>query len=102
VPHEEPEIRCTDSNIPIDNNCRNDELLFGITGVTGDFDHEIHESDAIPTASRRRLAATELKRLDLGTSDVDGDDGEDDDDADVDEKEEASHPEDASTQNVEE
>ena len=40
-------------------------------------------------------------RFDLGTSDVDGYEGEDGDDADADEEEEASQAEDGSTQNVE-
>jgi len=34
---EEPEIRSTDPNIPIDNNCTDDELHFGIPGDIGDF-----------------------------------------------------------------
>jgi len=98
---EEPEIGSTDSNIPIDNNCTDDELHFGMPGGSGDFEDEGDESDAIPTASRRRRAATELERFDLGTSDVDGYEGEDGDDADADEEEEASQAEDGSTQNVE-
>ena len=49
--------------------------------------------------ARRRWAATELERFDLGTSDVDGYEGEDGDDAD--EEEEASQADDGSTQNVE-
>jgi len=98
---EEPEIRSTDSNIPIDNNCTNDELHFGMPGGSGDFEDEGDESDAIPTASQRQRAATELERFDLGTSGVDGYEGEDGDDADADEEEEASQAEDGSTQNVE-
>ena len=98
---EEPEIGSTDSNIPIDNNCTDDELHFGMPGGSGDFEDEGDESDAIPTASRRRRAATELERFDLGTSDVDGYEGEDGDDADADEEEEASQADDGSTQNVE-
>jgi hypothetical protein len=97
----EPEIGITDSNIPIDNNCTNDELHFGMPRGSGDFEDEGDESDAIPTASRRRWAATELERFDLGTSEVNGYDGEDGDDADTDEEEEASQAEDGSTQNVE-
>jgi hypothetical protein len=98
---EEPEIGSTDSNIPIDNNCTDDELHFGMPGGSGDFEDEGGESDAIPTASQRRRATTELERFDLGTSDVDGYEGEDGDDADADEEEEASQAEDGSTQNVE-
>jgi hypothetical protein len=53
VAHEEPEIGSTDRNIPIDNNCRDDELHFGMPGVSRDFQHERDEGDAIPTASRQ-------------------------------------------------
>jgi hypothetical protein len=103
---EEPEIGSTDPNIPIDNNCTDDELHFGMPGGSGDYEDEGDESDdrdAIPTASRRRRPATELERFDLGTSDVDGYEGEDGDDADADadEEEEASQADDGSTQNVE-
>jgi len=69
---EEPEIGRTEPNILIDNNCMDDELHFGMPGGSGDFKDENDESDAIPTASRRRRASTELERFDLGTSDVDG------------------------------
>ena len=98
---EEPEIGSTDPNIPIDNNCTDDELHFGMPGGSGDFEDEGDESDAITTANRRRRAATELERFDLGTSDVDGYEGEDGDDADADEEEEALQANDGSTQNVE-
>jgi len=98
---EEPKIGSTDSNIPIDNNCTDDELHFGMPGGSGDFEDEGDESDVIPTASRRRRAATVLERFDLGTSDVDGYEGEDGDDADADEEEEPSQAEDGSRQNVE-
>jgi hypothetical protein len=98
---EEPEIGCTDSNIPKDNNCTDDKPHFGMPGCSGDFEDEGDESDAIPTASRRRRAATELERFDLGTSDADVYEGEDGDDADADEEEEASQADDGSTQNVE-
>jgi len=101
---EEPEIRSTDPNIPIDNNCTEDELHFGVPGGSGDYEDEGNESDvgdAIPTASRRQRPATELERFDLGTSDVDGFEGEDGDDADVDEEEEASQADDGSMQNAE-
>jgi hypothetical protein len=70
-------------------------------GGSVDFEDEGVESNVIPTASRRRRAATELERFDLGTSDVDGYEGEDGDDADADEEEEASQAHDGSTQNVE-
>jgi hypothetical protein len=52
---EEPEIRSTDPHIPIDINCTNDELHFGMPGGSGDFEDEGDECDkrdAIPTASR--------------------------------------------------
>jgi hypothetical protein len=78
-----------------------DELHFEMPGGCGDFEDVGNESDAIPTASWRRRAATELERFDLGTSNVDGYDGEDGDDADADEEEEASEADDGSTQNVE-
>jgi hypothetical protein len=90
---EEPEVGSTDSNIPIDTNCTDDELHFGMPGGNGDFEDEGDASDAIHTASRQRLAAIELYRFDLGTSDVDRYEGEDGDDADADEEEEASHAE---------
>jgi hypothetical protein len=98
---EEPEIGSTDRNIPIDNNCTDDELHFGMPGGSVDFEDERDESDVIPTASRRRRAVTELERFALGTSDVDGYEGEDGDDADADEEEEASQANDGSTLNVE-
>jgi len=56
VPREEPEIGSTDPNIPIDNNCMDDELHFGMPGGCKDDDDEgdvIDESDALPTASWR-------------------------------------------------
>jgi hypothetical protein len=101
VAHEEPEIGSTDSNIPINNNCTDDKLHFGMPGGTGDFEYEGEESDAIPTASRRRRAATELEKFYVGTSDVDGYEGEDGNDADADQEEEASQAQDGSMQNVE-
>jgi len=55
---EEPEIRSTDHNIPIDNNYTHDELHFRMPGGSGHFEDAGDESDAIPTASRRRRAAT--------------------------------------------
>jgi len=35
---EEPEIRSTDPNIPIDNNCMDDELHFAMPGGSGDYE----------------------------------------------------------------
>jgi hypothetical protein len=103
---EEPEIASTDPNIPIDHNCTDDELNFGMPGGSGDVEDEGDKSDkrhAFPNARRRRWPATELERFDLATSDVNGHEGEDGDDADadVDGKEEASQADDGSTQNVE-
>ena len=52
---EEPEIRSTDQNIPIDSNCMDDELHFVMPGDWGDYEDEGDNSDkcdAIPTASR--------------------------------------------------
>jgi hypothetical protein len=70
-------------------------------GGSGDFEDEGEESYAIPTASRQRWTATELERVELGTSDVDGYEGEDGNDADANEEEKASQADDGSTQNVE-
>ena len=103
---EEAEIGSTDPNIPIDNNCMDDKLHFGIPGGSGDYEDDgdkSDERDAMPTASRRRRPTTELERFDLGSSDVERYEGEDGDDADADadEEEEASQADDGSTQNVE-
>jgi hypothetical protein len=103
---EEPEIGSTDPNIPIDNNCTDDELHFGIPGGSGDYEDEVAESDdrdAIPTASRGRRPATELERFVLGTRYLDGYEGEDGHnvDADADGGEESSQVEDGSTQHAE-
>jgi hypothetical protein len=52
---EKSEIRSTDPNIPIDNNCTDDELHFGMPGCCEDYDDEsdiIEASNAITTASR--------------------------------------------------
>ena len=51
----EPEIGSPDQNIPIENNCIDDKLHFGMPGGSGDYEDEGNESDehdAIPTASR--------------------------------------------------
>jgi hypothetical protein len=99
---EEPEIGSTDWNIPMDNNCMDDELHFGMPGDSGDYEaegDEWDESDAIPTASRPRRGTTDLERFDPGTSDVDGYEGEDGNDAD--EEKEVSQADDGSTLNME-
>jgi hypothetical protein len=98
---EEPEIGSTGPNIPIDNNCTDDKLCFGLPEGSGDLEDEGDKSDAIPTASQQQRAITELETFDLGTGDVDGSEGEDGDDADADEKEEASQADDGSMQKVE-
>jgi len=101
---EEPEIGSTDPNIPIDNNCTDDEHHFRMPGGRRDYEDEGDENedrDAIRTASQWRRPATELEIVDLGTSDVDRYEGNDGNDADADEEEEASQADDRSTQNVE-
>jgi hypothetical protein len=103
---EEPVIRSTDPNIPINNNCTDSEMLHGMPGGSGDFIDETDqrdERDAIPTASRQQRLATPPERLDVVTSGVDGDEGDggNDADADVDKEEDASHADDGSTLNVE-
>jgi hypothetical protein len=50
---EEPEIGSTDQTIPIDNNCMDDKLHFGMPGGSRDYEDEGDNSDdrdAIPTA----------------------------------------------------
>jgi hypothetical protein len=57
----EPEIGSIDPNIPIDNNCTDDEIHFGMPAGIGDYEDEVDASehrDAIPTASRRRRPMT--------------------------------------------
>ena len=52
----EPQIGSTDPNIPIDLNCTDDELHFGMPGGSRDYNDEIDESDernAIPTTRQR-------------------------------------------------
>jgi hypothetical protein len=52
---EEPEIGSIVRNIPIDNNCTDDELHFGMPGDSRDYQDGGDNSDqldAIPTASR--------------------------------------------------
>ena len=104
VAFEEAAIRRSDRNIPIDNNCTYEELHFGIPrGCKNyqDVGDVIDESDANPTASWQRQAATELERFDLGTSDVDRYQGDDGDDADADAEEEESQADDGLTQTLE-
>ena len=101
---EKPEIGSNDPEIPIDNNCTDDELHFRMPGGSGDCAHGGDKIDvryAIPTTRWQRRPATDVDRFVLGTSDVDGYTGEDGDDADADEEEEASQANAESTQNVE-
>jgi len=60
-----------------------------------------NERDAINTASLWQWAATELKRFELQTSDIDGYEGEDGDNADADVDDDALPANDGSMQNVE-
>ena len=86
---EEPGIGSTDPNHPADINCKEHELHFRMPGGCEDYHddrEEIDERNAIPTASQRRRAATELERFDLGTSDIAGDEGNDGDNADQEEE----------------
>jgi len=58
---EEPEIGSIDPNLPIDDNCTDDELHFGMPGGSREYDDDSDESDvrnAIPTASRRQWPVT--------------------------------------------
>jgi len=99
---EEPEIRGTDPNNPIDHKCMVDKLHFWIPLGSRDYVDEgdkSDERDAIPTAHWQQRPVTELERNDLGTSDVDGYEGEDGHDVDV--EVEAVQSSDGSTQTVE-
>jgi len=101
---EEPEIGRTDPNMPIDNNCTDDELHFGMPGGCQDYDHqgdEIDKSDAIPNPSWQQRAATELKSFHLATSYVDRYEGDDGDDVDADEEEDPSQADDGLTRTLE-
>jgi len=52
VAHEEPEISCTDPNIPIENQCTDDELHVGWPVGSADYKNERHacvELDIVPT-----------------------------------------------------
>jgi len=101
---EELEIGSTNPNISIVNDGTDDKLHCGTPGqgkVYEDEGDKCDQRDPIPTTSLRQWATTELKRFDLGTSDVDRYEGGDGDDADADEEEESSQADDASTQNIE-
>jgi len=101
---EEPQIGSPDTNILIENNCKDDKLHSGKAGGSGDYQDEGDESDEhnpIPTASQRRWATIEPDRGDVATIDVDWYEGEDGNDADADQTEEASPANHGSTQNME-
>jgi hypothetical protein len=102
---EKPEIWRNDPNIPIENNCLDDELHVGIPGGSGDYEEEGEESNyrnAIRNHSRWWLPVTELERFNLGTSDADWDQGKVGDDGDANVEAQGSQANDGSTQNVEE
>jgi hypothetical protein len=87
VPLEEDEITRTGPNIPTDNNATYDSLHCGMAGGSGDYEDEGDESNerhALPTASRGGHPVTELETVELGTSDVDGDEDDDGDCSDPD------------------
>jgi hypothetical protein len=82
-----------------------EKIHFGMSGGCEDYVNEgakIDNRDAIPTASRRRYAATELEWFDLGTSDVERYEGDNGNnlDADANEEEEASQSDDGLTQTL--
>ena len=90
--------------MPIDNNCTHDKLYSGMPGGSRDYNDEGTQSDqhdAIPTASRRQRAVTDVERSELRPSDDDGYEGEDGDNEYADKDKEASQVDDQSTQNVE-
>jgi hypothetical protein len=101
---EEPEIGSTSPNILTDNNFTDDELHLGMPGGCEEYDDEgdqIDKSDAIPTTSQRRRAATELKMFDLETRDVHMYMGDNGDDADAEVEEEVSQADDGLMQTLE-
>jgi hypothetical protein len=60
---EQFEMGSTEPNIPMDNNCTDDQLNFGIPWCTLDYDHhgdESNEPDTFPTTSRRPRPTTAL------------------------------------------
>jgi hypothetical protein len=85
---EKPEIGISNPNIPMDNNCTNDKLHFGMPGGSVDYKVEGDESDvsdAIPTVSPLRWPATEREMVVLGTRAYDRYECKDGDYADADE-----------------
>ena len=105
VAPEDPEIRSTDPNIQIDNNCMDEELHIGMLEGSGNHEEEGDESDehdSFPTANPSQWPTTELVRIDQGTSGYDGCEGKHGNDADEDahEEQDASQADDGSTQNL--
>jgi hypothetical protein len=101
---EESGIGSTDPSIPIDNNCMDDELHFGMPGDSEDYDDEgdeIAKSNAIPIDSRQRQAATELEMFNLRTSNVYWYEGDTGDNAEADKEKEASQADEGLTQTLE-
>jgi len=75
---EEHEGGMTDQDIPIENNCMDDELHLAMPENDRVYEDDGDESDvrdAIPTASLRRQPMTQLYRFGLGTSGVNGYEG---------------------------
>jgi len=101
---ENPDIASTDPNIPINNNCTDDELPFWMPGVLEDYDDEgdiIATSDAIHTISWRRGAATDFKGFNLVSSDGIRYKSDDCDNADSDEEDAALQADNGLMQNLE-
>jgi hypothetical protein len=87
-------IGCIDLNILIDNNCTDDKPHFGKPGSSSDYEDGGDDSnghDTIPITTQEQWAATELERIDLGTSDAKVYQGNDGDNVDGYEEEEAWH-----------
>jgi hypothetical protein len=60
---EEPQIKSTDPIIPMDNNCTDDQMHFGIercSGESDDQDDKCDEGDAFPNANWPRCPGTAL------------------------------------------
>jgi len=69
-------------------------------GIYKDKGDKSDKHNANPTASWRRQTATGLKRFDLGTSEVEADEGKDGNNVDADDEEEASQADEGSAPNV--
>jgi hypothetical protein len=99
----ETEIKITDPHILVLNKCMDDKLHVLMARGSGDYENENNESDkynAIPTAIRRSRAATDLKTLDLGTSNVHRYMGTDGDNVHLNKEEQESQANDGSTENL--